>query len=115
MSKYEILGELTGKTFATTTKAGFPAVKPADAALLRDIANAAMDDAADRGDGIRAVAVSDHAAARLDALADVLDFIRNRKMLTATVFPGGGISATSEDRFGADAELGAALTALFRA
>jgi hypothetical protein len=47
-------------------------LKPADAALLYDIANAALDDAAAREtDGLmRVVAISAHAAARLRALAD---------------------------------------------
>ena len=48
-------------------------VKPADAALLYDIANAAMDDVADRGDGIRVIALTAHAAARLRALAEVME------------------------------------------
>ena len=57
-----------------------PNVVPADAVLLRDIANAADDDAAIRDpDGImRVVAMSNMAAARLRALANVLERHQSR-------------------------------------
>ena len=53
-----------------------PTIVPADAALLRDIANTCFDDAASEpGEIIRVVAMSESAATCLHAVADVLEKI----------------------------------------
>lgn len=71
--------------------------RPADAALLRDIANACLDDAADRGDGIRAVGMTENAAHRLRALAEIMDGEKWTERLTTLARCYGQRSAIDQE------------------